>query len=435
MRPSKRIATHRNEHPARILSLLGFAIAAGVACGGAREAEQPVALATLPSDSDIARAAGSPPQSEDSAEAPLAPLEPSDRYSISPATLRARDRAAAQESGACPQPAPTIGYQQLPAKPASDLFSMPVRSPTMRSQKLLSSEIQSLERLFQATPERAPDRPNLLRRLAEGYVELESAAVRDKTSSQAANQAAVRYYTQLKNEYPKWCKTTNALDPAKNAGCTDEVLYYLAQEYQRGDDLNGARRSYLELLQTWPQSRFVPNAYLAFGELFFKEAVGDPSKWALAEQSYMEVIKYPPPENRVWGYAHYKLGFIYWHKGDGARALSELKKTIEYSMQYPSLPHSDVLRASARQSIVPVFALVGDPRRAYDFFRPLVETDEKAFETVDELGELYMSTNHLREAAALYDDLSRRDAGLRRCHEATAKLAAKHANAGKAAGE
>jgi tetratricopeptide (TPR) repeat protein len=433
MRPSKRVATHRNEHPARALSLLGLAIAAGVACGGAREAEEPVALATLPPESNIAQVAGSPPQGEDSAEAPLAPPEPSDR--ASPAALRARDRASAQESGACPQPAPEIGDQQLPEKPASAPFSMPVRSPTTKSRQLLWSQIQALERLFQATPERSPDHPNLLRRLAEGYVELESAALRDKTSSQGANQAAVRYYTRLKNEYPTWCQTTNALDPTKNAGCTDEVLYYLGQEYQRGDDLDRARRSYLELIQSWPQSRFVPDAYLAFGELFFKEALGDPSKWPFAEQTYMEVAKYPLPDNRVWGYAHYKLGFVYWHKGDGARALSELKKAAEYSRQYPLLPHSDVLGASARQSIIPVFALVGDPRRAYDFFRPFVETDEKAFEMVDELGELYMSTNHLREAAALYDDLSRRDAGLRRCHEATAKLAAKHANARKAAGE
>src|SRR6185295_8425818 len=52
-----------------------------------------------------------------------------------------------------------------------------------RSRQLLVTEIQGLESLFASTPKNAPDRPKLLRRLAEGYVELESAAFRDKTEN------------------------------------------------------------------------------------------------------------------------------------------------------------------------------------------------------------------------------------------------------------
>src|SRR5262249_40816932 len=121
----------------------------------------------------------------------------------------------------------------------------------------------------------------------------------------ASRQAAIKYYTQLKAQYPKWCQNTNASDPTKSSGCTDEVLYYLAYEYEQANQLDQARKVYLELIQSWPQSKFIPNAYLAFGELFFNEAQGDPSKWQFAEQSYQEVIKYPPPDNKVWGYAHY----------------------------------------------------------------------------------------------------------------------------------
>src|SRR6185503_9469202 len=52
-----------------------------------------------------------------------------------------------------------------------------------RSRQLLVTEIQGLESLFSTTPKNAPDRPKLMRRLAEGYVELESAAFRDKTEN------------------------------------------------------------------------------------------------------------------------------------------------------------------------------------------------------------------------------------------------------------
>ena len=292
-----------------------------------------------------------------------------------------------------------------------------------RSRQLLVTEIQGLESLYTSTPKNAPDRPKLMRRLAEGYVELESAAFRDKTENgmkadeakkknpgqaagfqaeagkadkilAASRQAAIKNYTNLKDQYPKWCQNNNASNPAQSTGCTDEVLYYLAYEYEQALNLDQARKVYLELIQSWPNSKFIPNAYLAFGELFFNEAQGDPTKWALAEQSYSEVIKYPAPENKVWGYAHYKLGYVYWNKGDFARAMSELKKTIDYGTQYSSLPNAEQLATSARRDIIPIYALAGDPKRAYDFIKPLSGdsgvNSEKTFKLMDDLGQSYL---------------------------------------------
>jgi len=46
---------------------------------------------------------------------------------------------------------------------------------------LLVTEIQQLESLYRSTEARSKDRPQLLRRLAEDYVELENAAFREKT--------------------------------------------------------------------------------------------------------------------------------------------------------------------------------------------------------------------------------------------------------------
>src|SRR6185436_7697196 len=122
---------------------------------------------------------------------------------------------------------------------------------------------QGLETLFGSTPKSSQDRPKLMRRLAEGYVELESAAFRDKTEASmkadeakakgsgnvqalrdeagkadkiltAARQAAIKYYTQLKGQYPKWCQNS-AADASKSTGCGDEVLYYLAYEYEQAN--------------------------------------------------------------------------------------------------------------------------------------------------------------------------------------------------------
>ncbi|HLM74458.1 MAG TPA: tetratricopeptide repeat protein, partial [Polyangiaceae bacterium] len=340
-----------------------------------------------------------------------------------------------------------------PKNPGGSTTSRPGDDRTSRSdaraRPLLVAEIQGLESLLESTPRGAPDRPKLLRRLAEDYVELESAAFRDKIEAEtsagearrkkdpkraaalqaeaakadkilvAARSAAIKFYTKLKDEHPKYCESTNAADPTKSTGCADEVLYYLAYEYEQASQLGQARYVYLDLIERFPKSKYLPNAYLAFGELFFNDAQGDPSKWPLAEQSYSEVIKYPPPDNKVWGYAHYKLGYVAWNRGDFPKALSEFKKTIDYGAQYPKVPNAAPLAASARRDIVPVYALSGDPRKAFDFFRPLSGdsggSNEKTFQMLDELGQNYLDTGHYAEAIQLYEDLITRDKGPKLC--------------------
>ncbi len=341
-----------------------------------------------------------------------------------------------------------------------------------RSRQLLVTEIQGLESLYQTTPKDASDRPNLMRRLAEGYVELESAATRDKTELGikideakrkkpadapklqeelgkadkilvAARQAAIKYYGLLETQYPKWCQSVNKQDASKSTGCTDEVLYYLAYEHEQANDLEKARKVYLKLIQNWPQSKFIANAYLAFGELFFNEAQGDPSKWALAEQSYGEVIKYPAPENKVFGYAHYKLAYVQWNKGDFEKAIAEFKKTIDFGQQYSSLPNAKELANSARRDLIPVYALKGDPKKAHDFFRPLsgdaAGSTEKTFKMMDDLGQNYLDTGHYKEGIELYQDLMTRDRGPKYCiyqaHIAEATLAMKSGNKDQIMGE
>lgn len=317
-----------------------------------------------------------------------------------------------------------------------------------KSRQLLVTEIQNTESLFADTKKNAPDRPKLARRLAEGFVELENAAFREMTENdikaadfnkkknakaageakqasatakkvlEAARKSAIKYYSLLKDQYPKWCQNPNAGDASKSTGCGDEVLYYLAYEHEQGKDYDKARKVYYELIQSWPKSKYIPNAYLAFGELFFQEALVDPGQWSFAEQSYQEVIKYPAPDNKVFGYAHYKLGYVYWNQGEYAKSINAFKQVIEYGTKFASLPNAPQLATSARRDIIPVYALSGDPRKAYTFFKPLSGDDgtgEKTYKMMDELGLNYLDTGHYPEAITLYQDLMGRDKGPRWC--------------------
>ncbi len=300
-----------------------------------------------------------------------------------------------------------------------------------RGRALLVTEIAGLENLFRTTPRNAPDRVQLARRMAEDYVELESAAFRDKTQAEiardglrkknpsaagqkqaqanqanaimlAARKKVVQYYTLIVDQYP-------------NYGQLDEVLYYLAYEYEQANDLANARRVYYDLIKKKPNSKYIPNAYLAFGELFFNEAQGDPSKWDLAAQAYAEVIKFPPEKSKVYGYAWYKLAYVFWNKGDFDKALNAFKHTIDFGTNYTQYPGAAKLADSARRDVIPVYALKGDPGQAYNFFRNISGdakgSNGKTFKMMDDLGQNYLDTGHYPEAVTLYKDLLVRDHG------------------------
>ncbi|MEP7123769.1 MAG: hypothetical protein ABJE95_22765 [Byssovorax sp.] len=305
--------------------------------------------------------------------------------------------------------------------------------------------IQKLETLVAVRPAVESEQPALLRRLAEAYVDLESTALRDQLDREtrtgsarvhnpsevaarsaeaersarivaAARKNAIKNYEALATRYPTYCA-------AADLHCGDEVLYFLAYEHQQSKHDDDARRVYLDLIKRFPQSKYVPDAYLAFAEWLFLEAQSDPARLVLAEQAYRKAAELPPPGNRIWGYAHYKLAYVYWSQGDMPRALAEIKQVIEFAAKFPALPNAERLGVTARKDLVPIFALAGDPLKAFAFFKTL--SGDPAGETRGalamsvELGQSYLDTGHYGECVALDLDLLQRAPG-----EATCKLIA-----------
>lgn len=202
------------------------------------------------------------------------------------------------------QPLPTVSA--TPTAPPQSTTTMHVeprdvddirdlRHFQRRSLGLLRPEMQALENLLAATAVNAPDRPQLLRRLAEGYVELR------KQGEAGASAKAIHHYSELVGTYPNYAQV-------------DEAYYYLGLEYEMGGDLSSARKSYYELVKRQPGSKYVPYAYFAFGEMFFHEAKSDPSKWDLAKQAYMETLKFQ--SSPIVSDAACRLGLVFDAQGD-----------------------------------------------------------------------------------------------------------------------
>jgi len=329
-------------------------------------------------------------------------------------------------------PAPKKAAEKPPPPPPVPPDDRDARNAKkkLRSLSLLIQETHGLERLLKRTSKKSPDHLQLQKRLADDYAEIEAVAraagdqaerdiarhkaknakatakaraeaARAKKTVLSARANAIRQYRAIKADHPSYAKL-------------DEVLYYLAYEHEQAGDAASARKVYLELIEKAPKSGYVPRAYLAFGELFFHEAIGDPSKWPLAEQAYREAAKYPPPGNAVYGIARHKLAYVYWNQADLPRALSELKAVIEWGTRYASLPNARALGRSARRDSVAVYAASGAAERAFSFFEPLAGAETLAL--LEDLGVAYLDIGRYAEAVTLYRELARRNPGPRECH-------------------
>ncbi len=321
------------------------------------------------------------------------------------------------------------------------------RARTKKSRKLLLHEIKSVTELYRATPKDSKDRPLLLRRLADDFAELESdlfgeqaeterlaAEVRradpprarrlvekaKKLAAQVAEarQGAITHYRRLADKHPSFCLAPDA-KKVEDRSCTDQVLYYLAYEHELAKQHDKARAVYLSLVDGWPQSKYVPHAYLAFGELYFTEAQGDPSRWPLAQQAYEKVAAFPAPANPLWGYAHYKLAYVHWNQSQHGAALDHFKKVIAFGTQHQSLPNATGLAAAARRDLVPVYAMIGKAEQAFGFFSPLSgdvgTSTAKTVAMLEDLGQALMDTGHYAQAKVVYADLQQRNGGASSC--------------------
>ncbi len=69
--------------------------------------------------------------------------------------------------------------------------------------------------------------------------------------------------------------------------------------------MDEARKVYDKLLKNYPNSKYVPEAHLAFADYFFEGR-----KYANAESSrYQMVLKFP--KSSAYWYAKYKMGWIH----------------------------------------------------------------------------------------------------------------------------
>jgi TolA-binding protein len=122
--------------------------------------------------------------------------------------------------------------------------------------------------------------------------------VQRKQAANAANEAKV-YLLKAVKTY----KGLTDNDAFRNYPKLDMALFYYGYTLQGGKYMKEARAVYDKLLKNFPNSKYVPEAHLAFADYFY-----DAGQLADAEARYKQVLEFP--KSTAYAYALYKLGWV-----------------------------------------------------------------------------------------------------------------------------
>lgn len=278
--------------------------------------------------------------------------------------------------------------------------------------RLTDDMIATLIRLVKVTPKDDPERPDYLFRLAEHY--------RDKKVEYSfkARELDEKIFTapeaqkgRLKAQQERFEKAErdwmyNAIKLYLRIADTpeyarykrmDEVLYNLADMLNQAKRQDRARVFFAELIRNYPQSKYIPDAYLSFAEHFFNEGrVED------ALRRYEQVARYK--DTPLYGYAVYKQAWCWLNLKDPRRALELFVQVIKEGNRYSGSKKSKIiLIREAKKDSVRAYALVGTPDRAWPFFRRI--GGDYAMTMLERLGQIYYDQGKNLEAIEVYKQL------------------------------
>jgi tetratricopeptide (TPR) repeat protein len=283
-----------------------------------------------------------------------------------------------------------------------------------RAWELLQQEIQTNERIIGRMRDGDPRGADYLLRLAETYFEAQTfwntrARSMDETIHTAAadrraelerqqqeaetrvtemRENAIRTYARLVEHYPDYARM-------------DEVLFSLAYGLDEMHRQEQSRGVYMRLIKNFPESRFVPHAWLSFAEFYFNEE----QDMDAARQFYDKVLETPPERNPVYGYALYKQAWVLYNLEDMRGALTQFVRTVEFARDHPDARDVENLARQARRELVLPYARVGRPNQALDFFRRYATNEDQAYEMLESLAELYYDTGQWPETIQIYHRL------------------------------
>jgi TolA-binding protein len=284
-----------------------------------------------------------------------------------------------------------------------------------RVKQLTDAQIEKMRALIRITESDDPQRPDLLFRAGELYSENErffftqaraldqriyetppgdarATLERQRAAAERARETwlleAVKAYMEA-TRFPRYERM-------------DEVLFRLATMLMGAKKEPQAREFFHLLIKDHPTSKYIPDAYLAFGEHAFDEG-----RMEEALRFYEKVAEFP--RSSLYPYAVYKQGWCYVNLGDYKQALQifvgvvrTARERAGKSGRKPSQADAALalLGREARKDVAKAYAHVGGPDRAWPFFRQVGGDD--APKMMEALAELYWEQGEAADSSRVY---------------------------------
>ena len=110
---------------------------------------------------------------------------------------------------------------------------------------------------------------------------------------------------------------------------TDGVYYLLGYCDEQMGAHDDADRAFAQLIERFPRSKFVPEAYLRQGESYFDTVAADPrAELQKAAVAYRKVLEFP--DQPLYDKAIYKLGWTYYRLDDFPNAVDAFVKLLDF---------------------------------------------------------------------------------------------------------
>jgi TolA-binding protein len=279
-----------------------------------------------------------------------------------------------------------------------------------RLKRLTDAQIEKMRALIRFTENEDPQRPDLLFRAGELYAENErffstqaraldqkiydtppgparAALERERATDEREREVwlleAVKAYVEA-TRFPRYERM-------------DEVLFRLATMLMSAKKDVQAREFFHRLIKDHPTSKYIPDAYLAFGEHAFDEG-----RMEEALRFYEKVAEFP--KSSLYPYAVYKQGWCQVNLGDYKQALQifvgVVRTTRERGGKGAPGGALEILGREAKKDIAKAYAHVGDPDRAWTFFQRV--GGDYAPKMMEALAELYWEQGEAADSSRVY---------------------------------
>lgn len=184
---------------------------------------------------------------------------------------------------------------------------------------------------------------------------------------------------------------------ARQQQASDQELFQRAGTLWDRSQYKEALKVYKHLIKVYPTSKYVPDAYLAFGEFYFDQA-----KLKKALMAYKKVAEFK--DSVVYPYALYKMGWCYYNAQEFDRALEQFVTVVKlYEKQERATGVKTKLRREALNDTVLVYSHDQKANAAPVFFKRLAP--KEAGSLLVKLGGIYYGAGKYKEAVLIYQHL------------------------------